>query len=232
MRKLSDPTLFREYATAFDFDNIFSSASFDALELYEMKQGEVLWEKNDTLDHLYFLVDGKIKIHTSSAEGNGLILRFKNPLAVIGDVEYVKGTDVFHTVESVTDGHLMKIPFARLRQEEKENTAFLHFLLEVITHKFYTEAHASTLNMLYNTDVRLASYLLSLTDDGKGSLFHEEMRPETLKETAEVIGTSYRHLNRVLRDFEDEGILEKHRGIIKITDIDLLRQKAEGNIYE
>lgn len=192
----------------------------------------MLWEKGDELDHLYFLVEGKIKIHTSSAEGKGLILRFKNPLAVIGDVEYVKGTEVFHTVEAVTDGYFLAIPFQQLKQEEHENRSFLHFLLDVITHKFYTEAHASTLNMLYDVDVRLASYLLSLTDDGKGSMFHEEMRTKTLKETAEVIGTSYRHLNRVLREFQNEGILDKQRGTIKIKDIDLLREKAEGNIYE
>lgn len=232
MKKVIDPDRFQENLTKFGFDKTFSESSVAAMELYEMTQGEVLWEKEDTLDHLYFLVEGKIKIHTTSPEGKGLILRFKDPLAVIGDVEYVKGTEVFHTVEAVTDGYFLVISFQQLKQEEQENTAFLHFLLDVITHKFYTEAHASTLNMLYDVDVRLASYLLSLTDDGKGSMFHEEMRTETLKETAEVIGTSYRHLNRVLRDFQNEGILEKHRGVIKIKNIDLLRAKAEGNIYE
>ncbi|SDJ51527.1 Crp/Fnr family transcriptional regulator [Salimicrobium halophilum] len=231
MKTVRDPERFQTYLSRF-LNDTFSPASIETMTLLKMDQGQVLWEKGDELDHLYFLVEGKIKIHTSSAEGKGLILRFKNPLAVIGDVEYVKGTEVFHTVEAVTDGYFLAIPFQQLKQEEQENRSFLHFLLDVITHKFYTEAHASTLNMLYDVDVRLASYLLSLTDDGKGSMFHEEMRTKTLKETAEVIGTSYRHLNRVLREFQNEGILDKQRGTIKIKDIDLLREKAEGNIYE
>ncbi|MCA0971939.1 Crp/Fnr family transcriptional regulator [Halobacillus litoralis] len=216
----------------YGLERVFTQATIERMKYFEVKKGDILCVKGDSLEHMYFLLSGKIKIHTVSQEGKGLILRFKTPMAIIGDVEYIQGTEVFHTVEAVTDGYMVGISFQDLRMFEQENTRFLHYLLEVISHKFYTESHASTLNMLYPVDVRLASYLLSISEDGKGSMFHEEMRTSNLQEFADVMGTSYRHLNRILLNFHEQGIIERKRGSIRIKDLDLLREKAKGNIYE
>ena len=216
----------------YDLDKVFTKETIQRLTYYKINQGDIVCVKGDKLDHMYFLLSGKIKIHTISPEGKGLILRFKTPMAIIGDVEYIQGTEVFHTVEAVTEGYMVGVSFQKLRTYERQNTKFLEFLLEVISNKFYTESHASTLNMLYPADVRLASYLLSISDDGKGSTFHEEMRTSNLQEFADVMGTSYRHLNRILSSFHQKGIIERKRGSIKIKDLDLLREKANGNIYE
>ncbi|MBH0231324.1 Crp/Fnr family transcriptional regulator [Halobacillus yeomjeoni] len=217
---------------AFGLEKVFTEETKDRMTYYKVNKGDTLCIKGEELEHMYFLLSGKIKIHTVSQEGKGLILRFKTPMAIIGDVEYIQGTPVFHTVEAVTDGYLMAVSFQDLKVHEQHNTHFLHFLLEVISHKFYTESHASTLNMLYPVDVRLASYLLSISEDGKGSTFHEEMRTRNLQEFADVMGTSYRHLNRILLSFHQQGIIEKQRGSIKIKDLEKLREKAKGNIYE
>ncbi|MBA2176432.1 Crp/Fnr family transcriptional regulator [Halobacillus locisalis] len=229
MREVTDcPVGIEDY----DLDKVFTKETIRRLSYFKINQGDIICVKGDKLDHMYFLLSGKIKIHTISPEGKGLILRFKTPMAIIGDVEYIQGTEVFHTVEAVTEGFLVGVSFQKLRTYERQNTKFLEFLLEVISNKFYTESHASTLNMLYPADVRLASYLLSISDDGKGSMFHEEMRTSNLQEFADVMGTSYRHLNRILSSFHQKGIIERKRGSIKIKDLDLLREKANGNIYE
>lgn len=215
-----------------ELNDVFTQETMGRMKYYQVNKGDILCVKGDELQHMYFLLSGKIKIHTVSQEGKGLILRFKTPMAIIGDVEYIQGTEVFHTVEAVMDGYMVGVSFQDLKTLEHENTKFLHFLLHVISRKFYTESHASTLNMLYPVDVRLASYLLSISDDGKGSMFHEEMRTSNLQEFADVMGTSYRHLNRILLSFHKQGIIERKRGSIKIKDLDLLREKAKGNIYE
>ncbi|TGB03913.1 Crp/Fnr family transcriptional regulator [Halobacillus salinus] len=217
---------------SYGLSDVFTTDTLNRMKYYEIEKDDILCVKGDELDHMYFLLSGKIKIHTVSQEGKGLIMRFKTPMAIIGDVEYIQNTEVFHTVEAVTDGYMVGVSFDDLYKLEHENTKFLHFLLDVISHKFYTESHASTLNMLYPVDVRLASYLLSISDDGKGSMFHEEMRTSNLQEFADVMGTSYRHLNRILQSFHRQGIIERKRGSIKIIDLQLLREKAKGNIYE
>ncbi|MFD1018601.1 Crp/Fnr family transcriptional regulator [Thalassobacillus hwangdonensis] len=232
MREIQDQDKLDLHRRKFQLDEVFSEASLKKMKLFKVEKGEVLCSKGDRLSHMYFLTEGKMKIFALSPEGKALILRFKTPFAIIGDVEYVQDTEVFHTVQFVTEGYMIGIPLDDLRKIEGGNTTFLNFLLEIITAKFYTETNASTLNMLYSVDVRLASYLLSLSDDGKGSMFHEEMHTSSLQELADVLGTSYRHLNRILRQFHEDGILERKRGLISVKDMDRLREKADGNIYE
>ncbi|MFC0522788.1 Crp/Fnr family transcriptional regulator [Pontibacillus salicampi] len=232
MKEVLDQQLLQKYVKEFQLDSFFSSPSLGAFRLYEISKGETICTKGDSLSTMYLLVKGKVKIFTTTLEGKSLILRFKTPFAIIGDVEYVKQTEVFNTVESVSDGYLIGLPFHDIKKHEAHNHAFLQFLLEIITHKFYTESHASTVNMLYPVDVRLASYLLSLSKEGEGSLFHEEMRTSILQDIADVIGTSYRHLNRVLQDFHQHNIIERTRGMIIIKDVETLKKRANGNIYE
>ncbi|KGX92378.1 Crp/Fnr family transcriptional regulator [Pontibacillus halophilus JSM 076056 = DSM 19796] len=188
--------------------------------------------KGDHLHSMYFLVKGKVKIYTTTEEGKSLILRFKTPFAVIGDLEYIRGGDVFNEVECVMDSLLLAVPFQILRRHEQERIEFYHFLLDIMTEKFYTESHASSLNMMYPVDVRLASYLLSLSEDGFGTMYYEEMRTANLKELADLIGTSYRHLNRVIERFVSDGLLRRERGTLTVLDRAKLRVVAKGNIYE
>jgi CRP-like cAMP-binding protein len=62
----------------------------------------MICSQGEGAQYLYVLVKGKIKIYTSSAEGKTLILSFKTPLEVIGDLEYVQGIDFINTVEAVS----------------------------------------------------------------------------------------------------------------------------------
>ncbi|WP_249599343.1 helix-turn-helix domain-containing protein, partial [Peribacillus frigoritolerans] len=67
---------------------------------------------------------------------------------------------------------------------------------------------------------------------GSVSKPHKDMDKLNLMEIADLIGTSYRHLNRVIHKFCGEGIIQRKKGVINIKDLSRLRERAEGNIYE
>ncbi|KZZ83511.1 hypothetical protein AS29_015865 [Bacillus sp. SJS] len=211
---------------------VFPEKLAENMSLYCFEQGENLCSKGDKLEHMYFLLSGKVKIYTISPEGKTLIVRFKTPMAVIGDIEYIKKRDVFNTVEAVTEGIMAGVSFQEISEFADSDPAFLRFLLEEVTHKFYTESHSSSLNMLYPVEVRLASYLLSISSDGEGSMFYKEMKTSSLQEIADLIGTSYRHLNRVIQKLAAEEMIERRNGNLRIKDAAKLRELASGNIYE
>jgi CRP-like cAMP-binding protein len=85
---------------------------------------------------------------------------------------------------------------------------------------------------MYPVEVRLASYLLSVSFDESNSAFHEELRASSLVDVANLIGTSYRHLNRVIRKMIEEGLVERAKGYIVIKDRKGLSELAGHNIYE
>jgi CRP-like cAMP-binding protein len=85
---------------------------------------------------------------------------------------------------------------------------------------------------MYPVEVRLASYLLSVTQDENDSLFSGQLSTTRLTDIANLIGTSYRHLNRVIRQFCSNGLIERGKGFILIKDREALKTLAGGNIYE
>jgi predicted transcriptional regulator len=60
----------------------------------------------------------------------------------------------------------------------------------------------------------------------------EELRTASLTETADLLGTSYRHLNRIVRQFIEAGIIERRGGRLSVLDEAKLALLANGNLYE
>ncbi|MER3125232.1 Crp/Fnr family transcriptional regulator [Bacillus pumilus] len=226
MEELHDESLFFTYLKAHQLENVFHQNLISHVSLWRYEQGELVCSKGDKREYLYLLVKGKLKIFTTTKEGKTFILSFKHPLEAIGDIEYVQKTDMVNTVEAVTEVHMLRISHQALMRHAKNDPRVLNFLLKGITNKFYTKSNDLSFHLLYPVEVRLASYLLSVvTDDDSASALR-------LTDAASLIGTSYRHINRVIQQFSEKGLIERHRGKITICDRKGLLEIAEHNIYE
>ncbi|MNN26665.1 Regulatory protein YeiL [compost metagenome] len=127
---------------------------------------------------------------------------------------------------------MIGIQYHWLEKFGKGYAPFLQFLLEIITQKFYIKSDFLSFNLLYPVEVRLASYLLSVSFDESDSLFQGQLYTVSLMDTANLIGTSYRHLKRVIQKFCHDGLVERSKGGIIVKDREGLQQLARRNIYE
>jgi CRP-like cAMP-binding protein len=75
---------------------------------------------------------------------------------------------------------------------------------------------------MYPVEVRLATYLLSVS----------QLSTSSLTDAAQLIGTSYRHLNRVIQKFCAEGLIARKKEFIIIMDREGLSALASNNIYK
>lgn len=228
MEELPNESLFSSYIEAHQLQNVFHTNFMSHVSLWRYQQGELICSKGDKREYLYLLVKGKLKIFTTTKEGKTFILCFKNPLEAIGDIEYVQQTDMVNTVEAVTEVHMLRISHQALMRHAKDDPRVLTFLLKGITNKFYIKSNDLSFHLLYPVEVRLASYLLSVLTSNDGAL----TRPLRLTDAASLIGTSYRHINRVIQQFQEKGLIERRRGKITICDQKGLLEIAEHNIYE
>ena len=220
------------YLKKYDVLDIFSNMNVSDMDILNIRKGQLICSKGDEINDMYFLVEGKVKIYTITPDDKRLILRFQKALGIIGDVEYIQGTDVLHTIEASTDCELIKIPFNTVKKTMGEDARFLSFLLDVVTRRFRAKTDAATLNLLYPVEVRLASFLLSTTTDEERSFYHEEAVGSSLKDIADMIGTSYRHLNRVIKNLCNENIISRSNGKLYVKDLNRLKDIAKNNIYE
>ncbi|MCM3726462.1 cyclic nucleotide-binding domain-containing protein [Neobacillus cucumis] len=225
MLEINDRGKLESYIKMHQIDAIFTEQLLPHLALYRFDKGELICSQGDPYQYLYILVKGKLKIYTNSPEGKTLILSFKKPLEVIGDLEYVQGIDFINTVEAVSPVMMIGVHHRWLKQYGHDHAPLLNFLLEIITKKFHLKNKSMSFNIMYPVEVRLASYLLSVS-------FEESEVALSIKDAANLIGTSYRHLNRVITKFCEEGLIERNRGFILVKDLEGLRKLAGGNIYE
>jgi CRP-like cAMP-binding protein len=231
MKEIKDIELLKSYLYSNKLEKIFNDQIIPHLSLYYFGQGELICSQGDPSEHLYLLVEGKVKIYTTSPEGKTLILSFKNPLELIGDIEYVRDIDIINTVEAVSSVCMIGVHHRWLRKYGKDYAPLLQFLLDIITRKFTIKSHSMSFNMMYPVEVRLASYLLSVSFDKSDTNFNGQVSIN-IKDAANLIGTSYRHLNRVIGQFCAEGMIERSKGSILVKDRKGLSVLANHNIYE
>jgi CRP-like cAMP-binding protein len=220
------------YLKQYQLESVFHEPLRTHMTLCHFEKCELICREGETSEYLYVLVEGKIKIFTTSPQDKTLVLCFKTPLEVVGDVEFVRESDIVNTVQAVSPVVMLRIHYQWLAELASDYAPLLKFLLKIISHKFYIDSNFSNFNLMYPVEVRLASYLLSISTEEAGTVVHEELDAFNLTDIANLIGTSYRHLNRVIQKLCADGLIIRDQGFIMVKDRAGLAEVAGHNIYE
>ncbi|SMP56127.1 Crp/Fnr family transcriptional regulator [Anoxynatronum buryatiense] len=232
MNKLCQPQAIEHWNRQYQLNTIFPPEIMKAFELFEADAGDLLCCPGETLNQLILLVQGKLKIYRTLENGKQFLLRFNNPLGVIGDMEAFSDYEVQTFVEVVQPSQLLMVPQSAVAAHGSNNPQVLRFIIRHLSHKLYTISNASSLNLLYPLENRLASYLVSTISTDGGSRFAAEIKTSSVTEIAHLLGASYRHMNRVIRQFEMEGLVERQEGSLMVKNLEQLLLLANGNLYE
>lgn len=216
----------QHYIEQFQLHHVLTSELISKLTIKTFKKGEYIITQGEQPEYMYFLVEGRLKIFAQSDEGRKLIIAFTQPFNVLGDIEFVQRKPYLNTVEAITDGTLLALPIGIIHEQGLQHSPFTAYLLDEITGKFYANAYSSHFNMLHSVDVRFASYLLSITAETDYVSIHH------IRDVADLIGTSYRHLNRIIAQLCEQGLIERSQRTIRILQREQLLKLAKQNIYE
>ncbi|MTI69649.1 MAG: cyclic nucleotide-binding domain-containing protein [Firmicutes bacterium] len=223
MKRIYDEKLLNNYIEMFRIYNYLDGDIYEDMNLFKYEKGEVIYKENDKINYFYFLVKGRLKIYTLQENGKKLLLRFNKPLAILGDLEYLNNYTIKTNVESLDSSLLIGIDINVLREKTKDNIKFYRFIIKNLSHKLYTISNSSSINLLYPVKNRFASYLVSVLDGTK-----KEIMTSNYIELANLLGTSYRQLNRVINDLTKKGIIIKENKEIKIIDYNKLKTLSKG----
>ncbi|SCZ03252.1 Crp/Fnr family transcriptional regulator [Alkaliphilus peptidifermentans] len=231
MKKINDKELLNYYKEKFNIDSIFSVDMNKHMELFKFERGECICKTNDEMKYFYLHVKGKLKVYTMSDSGKSVLLRFNKPLSILGDVELLNEQLVKCYVDSLDESLLIGIKFEYIREYAYNDPVFLRFIIRNLSFKLYTVSNASSINLLYPLENRFASYLLSISSDENNSRV-SEIKTNNLGEMANLLGSSYRHLSRVIKNLEMAGIIKNDKKRIAILDFEKLKKLAGENLYE
>jgi CRP/FNR family putative post-exponential-phase nitrogen-starvation transcriptional regulator len=225
MRRISDSKLLNQYIKKHNIERIFDYEILKYVQLHFYEKEEYILESGETLEYYYLLVDGKIKIYYPFENGKSMLLKFYKDFNTIGDLELLKGIPILCNIDAVEDTYLIAIPSAMLREKYFNNIKLLHHLVDSLSEKLYGTINNSSYNFVYSLINRLSSYLVEHLTDKNYIILNS-----SYLEIAQFLGTTYRHLNRTLKEMESKSIIKCDDKKIYILDIDQLRELSK-NIY-
>lgn len=228
MRIDSDLERIQAYMTGHGLNTMFTDTSKLEFQLRQYEKGETVMGEGDAIDGLYIQVEGQARVSSSVETGKSLVLRFCHPVSLFGDLEIVRHVDVQSDVLAVEACVFLFISKSVVERHLMRDERFLNELLRHMAYKLHTCTIASRVNLLASVDERLATYLISTRAQGE---FGKELYSRHTSEIASVIGTTQRHLNRVIQKFVDRNVLLREEEGFVVTDWERLDEISQGIRY-
>lgn len=232
MKIINDETLLKAKLNEYYFDKMFDLTKQIPFRLYQYNSEDFVLYEGMELQSLLFLVEGKVKVTSSVETGKSLLLRFSQPFSIFGDIELIRDVTVQSQVEAVSECLFIGLPIEYIKKYERENTKLLHILLEHLSYKLQTCTTASRVNLLASVENRFASYLLSTMSTNSNNKFGIELKTSNVEEIANLLGTTHRHLNRIINSLTQQGVIERNKNSIHVVNWETLELVSNGIRYE
>ena len=209
MEKIFNKEIINKYINDKGFREYFSNHFDTNVYLVKYKQNEIIINLGDEADTLYYLLKGKCQVNAINKDGKLIVINTINPSSLVGEIELINEDSSF-LVKTIEESLLFALPYDTCKKRLLSDANFLLHLCELLSEKERNQAIKLTQINSLPLENRLAAFILDNAIKDKLSL------RKTI--IAESLGVSYRHLEKVMKDFVLEGILKKDKFIYTILN--------------
>jgi CRP-like cAMP-binding protein len=205
-----------------------------------LEKGAVLARQGHPFGWFIVLLEGQVKIERNALNGKNILLCYyragaglpkqstltaeQGETLYIGDLELFRGDlRANSTVTALTDIRAVRISRDIMRDLARKNAALACELIGSLAGKMDSYSRMSAINLLYSLKARYAFHLLSSPKNLP--------IPIALEESAGLLGTSVRHLQRILAELEGSGCIKREGRTLRVIDRARLRMEA-GSIVD
>lgn len=189
---------------------------------------EYILTAGEEIDGFYFLISGKYFVSSQEITGKELLLRYCQTPAIMGEIEILEDCLIQSNCIAAEPCTFVFIPKKIYEKELKYDASFSQILLRELAYKLRTCTISSRVNALSPANVRLAAFLCTVSSDSQVSY----ISTNNLEETAALIGTTKRHVNRILKQWMDQGIVERENDEVRILQWDKVKEISEDVRFE
>jgi len=194
----------------------------------QLGRGDRLFAEGDAGDRLYVVLDGKIKLTRTAADGRESLLGVLGPGEMFGELSLFDPRPRTASAFAVTDSRLAGLGHDYLRQWLTGRPDVALHLLQALAQRL-RRANDVMADLVF-TDVpgRVAKALLDLADrfgeeQEDGLQVHHDL---TQEELAQLVGASRETVNKALADFAARGWLQLSAKSVLILDRERLAKRA------
>jgi len=195
----------------------------------EYRKGTYLFLQHDEAPSVFFLIDGRVEITSSSATGHRQLHTTLQPPQFFGELGVLGGMRRTTTAVALQDTTAATIPGDAFLRFLEEHPAASRALLRALSRQI--AAHEVLVEDLLYLDLkgRVAKRLLGLVSSSfdelpaDGAVVPSDV---THADLASLSGGSRENVTRILSDFQRRGLVGKNGRKYVLSDIDGLRHLA------
>jgi CRP-like cAMP-binding protein len=206
----------KNYLEILEKEDIVSKENFDCLEFVHFDKNDRLLTEGEELEYVYILLKGRVRTMHSTKNGAMNLNAISKPISVYGQVEFMNGQLVNHDVIALSPCLCLRFDVEKYGSRFMNDVAFMRYVAKSLANISYNLANNAAISINFPVENRLASYFMSVEQNG--------MVHENFVQVAQMIGSSYRQVQRVLKSFIERGYIVKvKRGVYQIKNPDALK---------
>jgi len=199
-------------------------------ELTEFKQSltpvslvhkQIIYERHTPIDHVYFIEQGVASVLTVMSNGA------MSEVGMIG-VEGVVGMSALLGAETSMQRIIVQVPGSALRMDSAlckasfdQRPAFHRIILRFVDAFLSLSAQTAACNLLHSAEQRCARWLLMAS-----ARMRSDTMPMTHEFLSSMLGIRRTGITAIAGALQRAGVIQYHRGRIRITDHDGLAAAA------
>ena len=195
----------------------------------KLSRGDTLFIEGDPGDRLYVIVDGKIKLGASSADGRETLLAVLGPGEMFGELSLFDPGPRTSTATALTPAHLMALGHDDLMPWLRGRPEVARSLLRALARRLRRTNEAMADLVFSDVPGRVAKALLELAakfgtrQPDQSVLVTHDL---TQEELAQLVGASRETVNKALADFQNRGWLRLEQRSVVLVDLERLDRRA------
>lgn len=218
MRIMQAEETIQQYITQFEIASFLNEDLLQHLQLFHFPAYSNVYIEQDEQHSLYFLVKGQVQCNHYHLNGKLAVFALSSPFTTIGDFEILTDERVSSNVIAMEDTVMLGIASHFVDRYGANDPRFLRFLIDQLRGKLY-KMNTLQMNQLLPVISRLAVYILAeMVDNDRQSI----VLPNK-EDLASLLGTTSRHLNRVLKELVEAGAIRVDYPKIEIVDRSILQ---------
>lgn len=199
----------------------------DAARRRHLHKGDTLYTRGSRPDSVFCVEQGAIQLSTTSASGREAVLGVVEGGRWFGELTVFIQAPRVHDAKAIAETDLLVVSARRLQGIVNHRSEHLLEFLRLVCHRYKWAIERMDTTILQPLAVRLA-HLLAVTHE-RAADGHATSLPE-LKVSQEslghMLGASRQSVNRQLKQWELDGLLQVSYGRIRLLDLNALQRLA------
>jgi CRP/FNR family cyclic AMP-dependent transcriptional regulator len=200
-----------------------------SMDSVRISKGNILFAEGDEGDHLYVILEGKLKLGTSSGDGRENLLSILGPGEMFGELSLFDPGPRTSTATAVTDAKLLTLSHDKLIPWLRQNPDVALHLLARLSQRLRRTNEAVGDLVFSDVPGRVAKALIDLGErfgktTDEGLVVNHDL---TQEELAQLVGASRETVNKALADFAGRNWLKLDGRSVLITDLERLSKRGK-----